>query len=84
MRHLKKFNEEFNQNFTPDNSILNKLISGETVITKNPTDIAGLMIKLQVDSQGNHEGISDLPELKGMKFHYEFNSNDLTYLLKRI
>lgn len=84
MRYLKKFNEEFNHKFPVVNSILKKLVSGETIITKNHMDIAGLLIKLQVDSEGNSEGVSDLPELKGMKFHYEFNPNDSTYLLKRI
>lgn len=80
MKYLKKFNEELNQT---EESIIKKLKSGETVITKNPSDIAGLMISVQIDAEGNHEGISDLPELKGMKFHYELHP-DLTYLLKRI
>jgi hypothetical protein len=80
----KKFNEDFNQKFPVDNSILKKLIAGETIITKNSMDLAGLLIKLQVDKEGNQVGVSDLPELKGMQFHYEFNPNDLTYLLKRI
>ena len=81
MKHIELF-ENFNQNFPINNSVLDKLVSGETVITKNPMDIAGLMIKIQIDGEGNHEGVSDLPELKGMKFHYEYN--DGTYLLKRI
>ena len=84
MIYLKKFNEDFNQKFPVVNSILKKLVSGETIITKNYMDVAGLLIKLQVDREGKEEGVSDLPELKGMKFHYEFNPNDSSYLLKRI
>ena len=50
--------------------------------TNNPHDVARLYIKLQRDSEGNSIGVSDLPELKNMKFKY--NYDDGTYYLQRI
>jgi hypothetical protein len=79
LKHVKLF-ESFNQ------SIIDKLKSGETFITSDASDVAPLMIKIQLDSSGNHEGTSDIPELKGLKFHYEFshdNDGNSTYMLKR-
>lgn len=76
MKYIKQF-----ESYSVDPSILDQLISGE-LVTKNPKDVSGLLIKIEIDGHGNHLAISDLPELKGMEFQYQYSNG--TYALKRI
>ena len=79
---MSKVSDYSDTQFKLNKSVMNKLISGEDIVTKNPQDVAGLYIKSQIDNQGNRIGVSDLPELKGMKFQISYSSG--TYFLKRI
>ena len=79
---MSKASDYSDAQFKLNKSVINKLISGEDIVTKNPQDVAGLYIKSQIDNQGNRIGVSDLPELKGMKFQISYSNG--TYFLKRI
>jgi hypothetical protein len=70
MKNIKTF-EGFLDFFSNKNKeVLDKLIAGESV-TINQEDIDDFKFKAQLRSDGTAVAVSELPELKGLKFNYQ-------------